>query len=148
MEIYSDFQAQAEHRKSFSHFAKLRPTQIRLMSTANLRQCLCEYCTNVELKLLAVNALAAKLKNECRIRHGYHAVDIITCGRIYKNVCLSRQISRTGFRLRGKTTTRARHGSLQCQECWECSLAAVTTISRSSYIPVMRVISQPVTTLQ
>ena len=90
-ELYSDFHAQAEHRISFSHFAKLRPIDIRLMSTANLRQCLCEYYTNVELKLLAVNALAAKIRNECRIRHMYHDVDIITCGRqddrIWKKCC-------------------------------------------------------------
>ena len=81
-ELYSDFQAQAEHRISISHFAKLRPIPIRLMSTTNLRQYLCEYCTNVQLKLRAVNAIAAKLKNERRIHHIYHAVDITGYGII------------------------------------------------------------------
>ena len=44
---------------SFSHFTKCRPAQVRLMWQSQLRQCLCEYCTNIELKTLAVNGIAA-----------------------------------------------------------------------------------------
>ena len=81
---------------SFSHFAKCRPTHVRPMRQASLRQCLCEYCTNVELKLRAVNGIAARLDNNCRIRHVYHAVDIITCGRhegVWRKTCAYRECS-------------------------------------------------------
>ena len=44
---------------SFSTFAKCRPPNVRLMAQACLRQCLCEYCANVELLLTALNAVAA-----------------------------------------------------------------------------------------
>lgn len=82
-DLYDDFKESEAMTTpiSFSHFAKCRPTHIRLMRQSQLRQCLCEYCTNAELKIRAVNGIAARMNNACRIRHVYHAVDIITCGR-------------------------------------------------------------------
>lgn len=66
---------------SFSHFASCRPKHIKPMSDARLQQCLCEYCTNVNLKLKVLNAIASRVDNACRVRHTYHAVDLVTCGR-------------------------------------------------------------------
>lgn len=60
-EIYQDFCNSSCKKVSFSTFAKCRPRNIRLMSQAKLRQCLCEYCTNVQLKLNTVNTLATVL---------------------------------------------------------------------------------------
>ena len=50
---------------SFSHFTKCRPAQVRLMRQSQLRQCLCEYCTNIELKTLAVNGIA--VHRDCNV---------------------------------------------------------------------------------
>ena len=79
-ELHADF-VHGGHNISFSQFAKCRPAHIRPMNQCRLRQCLCEYCTNLELKLRVVNAVAARTDNNSRIRHKYHAVDVITCGR-------------------------------------------------------------------
>ena len=59
------------------------------MRNNTLRQSLCEYCTNVELKVKEVNNIAARINNSCRIRHNYHAVDLITCGRTNGNWLLN-----------------------------------------------------------
>ena len=66
---------------SFAQFTKCRPAHIHTSQKAHLRTCLCKYCANVELNLKVVNAMAARVNNNCRIRHVYHAVDIVTCGR-------------------------------------------------------------------
>ncbi|XP_041361241.1 splicing regulatory glutamine/lysine-rich protein 1-like isoform X1 [Gigantopelta aegis] len=49
-------------RVSFSTFAKCRPSNVKLMAQARVRQCLCEYCTNVGLKLLTLNKVVAAQK--------------------------------------------------------------------------------------
>ncbi|KAK7478840.1 hypothetical protein BaRGS_00029939 [Batillaria attramentaria] len=45
------------------------------------KMCLCEYCTNAQLKLRTVNAVAARINNNCRVRHINHGADLVTCGR-------------------------------------------------------------------
>lgn len=83
-DVYEDFIATQEPgspQVSFSHFAKCRPKHVRPRQDWRLRMCLCEYCTNVDLKLRALNCTAARISNTARIRHGYFAVDLITCGR-------------------------------------------------------------------
>ena len=80
-DVYADYKEAVDNPVSFSYFASCRPKHVCLQRQAILRQCLCEYCTNVELKLRAVNEVAARIDNRCRIRHVYHVVDIITCGR-------------------------------------------------------------------
>lgn len=80
-DVHADFLQSTGHKISFSQFAKCRPANIRTARQSHLRMCLCEYCANVELKLRVVNSTAARLSNNCRIRHIYHAIDIITCGR-------------------------------------------------------------------
>ena len=80
-DVHREFQEVTGNRIGFSNFAKHRPRHVRLASKNPLRQCLCEYCENVSLKIKAINAIAAVFNNNCRIRHAFHAVDIITCGR-------------------------------------------------------------------
>ena len=46
------------------------------MAAAGLNQCLCEYCTNADLKVQAYNKL---VNSHQRIRHIYHAVSLSTC---------------------------------------------------------------------
>lgn len=80
-ELHREFVESTGSSVSFSHFAFCRPAHVRPARRNLLRQCLCEYCENVSLKITALNRLAARLNNACRIRHAYHAVDLITCGR-------------------------------------------------------------------
>ncbi|KAK7090796.1 hypothetical protein V1264_010549 [Littorina saxatilis] len=72
---------------SFTRFTKCRPRHIRKIAQARLRQCLCEYCENTLLKLTTLNAIASVHDNACRIRHEFHAVDLITCDSKNKDCC-------------------------------------------------------------
>ena len=44
------------------------------MMKSNLRQCLCEYCANVDLKLRALGNVCQMF--DCRIRHKFHAMEL------------------------------------------------------------------------
>ncbi|KAK7106653.1 uncharacterized protein [Littorina saxatilis] len=60
------------------------------MSQAKLRQCLCEYCTNVSLKLDTVKAVATQRREyQCVITNERAAVRIITCDPKQKSCCYS-----------------------------------------------------------
>lgn len=93
-DLHKEFQESYEVIVSFAHFARCRPRHIRPARRNFLRQCLCEYCENVNLKLKAINSMAARHNNNCRIRHVYHAVDLVTCGRQdgqWKKACAFRE---------------------------------------------------------
>lgn len=79
-DVFADFKSATGTEISFSNFAKHRPKNVKLMAQARLRQCLCEYCTNVELKITVLNNHAVKSgKPECRIRHEREAVKLTLC---------------------------------------------------------------------
>ena len=77
-DLHGEYMDEGGHA-SFSTFAKCRPAHVRNMIQSQLRQCLCEYCTNVQLKINKINYLASKSHIECRIRHVYHAVQVTVC---------------------------------------------------------------------
>lgn len=96
-EVYDDFvaaQPAGSTKVSFSHFAKCKPRYIYPRQDWRLRMCLCEYCTNIDLKLRTLNAITGRTDNAARIRHGYHAIDLLTCGRddgIWQKKCAYRE---------------------------------------------------------
>ena len=58
------------------------------MWQAKLRQCLCEYCTNVSLKLQTVKTTAISLHlNRCIVGSERDAVALITCSVRQKRCC-------------------------------------------------------------
>lgn len=79
-----------------SMFHKLRPANVKLASEQTLDQGLCEYCTNTNLKLRAINRLADTHKvQDCKIPDVYRVVEIIMCpkaleSKFFKNECLDR----------------------------------------------------------
>lgn len=85
-ELHQEFISSGQ-KMSFSKFAKCRPANIRLMTQAKLRQCLCVYCTNTKLKLETLNSVAAAQNRHCWIRHERHAVALITCDPKKKACC-------------------------------------------------------------
>ena len=88
-ELHREFKA-AGGNIPFSSFAKCRPRNVRLMSQAKLRQCLCEYCTNVSLKLDTLKAMATSHREyQCVITNERAAVRIITCDPKQKSCCYS-----------------------------------------------------------
>ena len=54
---------------TFSTFAARRPSSVRLVDNRPWEQCLCEYCCNIELKLLSLNKVAKRkvLKNRYEV---------------------------------------------------------------------------------
>ena len=75
-EHYADYTSRGG-QAAFSTFAKYRPSNVRTMMNTNLRQCLCEYCANVDLKLRALGNVFQM--NNCRIRHKFHAMELSMC---------------------------------------------------------------------
>ncbi|XP_063967818.1 uncharacterized protein LOC135157146 isoform X2 [Lytechinus pictus] len=65
-EIYNKFKsANPDVKIGISSFKMLRPQHVKLMSTRKMAACLCEYCTNLELKLSVLNKInkAEPIKN-------------------------------------------------------------------------------------
>ena len=96
--LHSKFLAEHPHQISYSTFCKLRPQSVKTMSARFFRQCLCEYCTNVELKLKSLNN-----KTETYgLAHlnKYDASRITLCEKganlFYKRRCVSRQCKECG----------------------------------------------------
>ncbi|XP_041372135.1 uncharacterized protein LOC121385498 [Gigantopelta aegis] len=123
-DLHTKFVEESGKNISFSHFAKCRPSNVRPMRQATLRQCLCEYCTNVELKLHTINKLAIRVDNNCRVRHVYHAVDIITCDRengAWQKVCAYRECSTCSIdKLDDHLQPLLRHQGQLPWTKWEC----------------------------
>ncbi|ESO85587.1 hypothetical protein LOTGIDRAFT_155075 [Lottia gigantea] len=65
---------------SESTFNKLRPKHILLQSISKFYQCLCEPCTNIDLKLKVLNHEVYQCQStSCSIRDRYHATDLTLC---------------------------------------------------------------------
>ncbi|ESO97658.1 hypothetical protein LOTGIDRAFT_152749 [Lottia gigantea] len=65
---------------SESTFNKLRPKHILLQSKSKFYQCLCEPCTNIDLKLKVLNHEVYQCQStSCSIRDRYHATDLTLC---------------------------------------------------------------------
>ena len=71
--LYNDFR---EHHPTIniskSKFSSLRPGNVKTMAKNKFNQCLCEYCTNIELKLRSLNKfLDVKKKSEFKMNDRY-----------------------------------------------------------------------------
>ena len=73
--VYEEFQEQnPEINVSRSKFASLRPGHVKTMAKNKFNQCLCEYCTNIELKLHPLNKfLEIKRRSDYKITDHYAA---------------------------------------------------------------------------
>ncbi|XP_071481542.1 uncharacterized protein [Diadema antillarum] len=77
-----------------SSFAKLRPNNILLHKKAQLEQCLCEICTNIDLKLQTLNRELIR-ENQMSITSRYQLSDLTLCeGRNLE--CIDRECSKCG----------------------------------------------------
>ena len=82
-------------KMGFRKFSMLRPSNVLTQKHTKLTQCLCEYCTNIELKLKVVNQqiLIQNLSN-LRVADKYHAVNLTCCEKgeqyFHKKPCIIR----------------------------------------------------------
>ncbi|KAJ8043450.1 Reticulocyte-binding protein 2-like a [Holothuria leucospilota] len=104
VELFKQFRKKYEHIKiGFSSFSSLRPIHVKTVKFSKLRGCLCEYCTNISLKLTVLNQLCIqhnmatnKLKNE------FVACDKTLCPKseecdFHALECVTRQCSDCGI---------------------------------------------------
>lgn len=93
--VYEDYK-ESGGNVGFSTFAKKVPHNIQTYNKQPWFSCLCEYCTNVDLKIKALNDFANKVGMvECKLKDRYHAVNITLCdkedGRLFhKKTCVER----------------------------------------------------------
>ena len=65
---------------SWSVFMKLRPDDILLQCRHNVSQCLCEYCTDIMLKLQMLNLIAAMCgKKDLAFKDKYFLIVATVC---------------------------------------------------------------------
>ena len=104
-ELHKDFLQKKHVKINLSTFRKLRPANVLTVGKAKFEQCLCELCTNVELKLEVLNS-AARKENlaELIIKNRYHCAELTECSKApgatfaHKN-CISRDCKKCGVKL-------------------------------------------------
>uniref|UniRef100_UPI00358FDA75 uncharacterized protein isoform X1 n=1 Tax=Myxine glutinosa TaxID=7769 RepID=UPI00358FDA75 len=82
-----------------AQFSKLRPKHVLPHTKAKLFQCLCEYCTNVDLKLSTITHTARTFRMKCSVLDRYNVLDKTLCdydGLYPKIACIDRQCKKCG----------------------------------------------------
>ena len=64
---------------SFSTFAKMKPRNVETTTKRKWNACLCEVCTNVDLKIRSLSQLAAQCKSDVKVENKYDAVAKTLC---------------------------------------------------------------------
>ena len=84
----------------FSTFKKIRPKHIVPYTQHKFRECLCEYCVNVDLGLKALNTFgSSKGQANINITDKYCASQLTLCPKVdnqYKKNCLDRNCPQCG----------------------------------------------------
>jgi hypothetical protein len=80
----------------FETFRRLRPKSVLLQRKTRLNQCLCEICTDIMLKLQALNraVILAKM-NELQIRDKHELIELTMCPKEHEQFCRHKCIYRT-----------------------------------------------------
>jgi len=96
---YNCYVEQHGQSLSFASFKKIRPHTVLPFTTLKFRECLCEYCVNVDLKIRAANSHLVSLPHLC-IEDRYQDSRLTLCpkelGAEYKKACLDRECPSCG----------------------------------------------------
>ncbi|XP_063446520.1 uncharacterized protein LOC134726055 [Mytilus trossulus] len=99
VDTYEKFREQnAECNISFSKFSSLRPCNVKTMNKNAFNNCLCEYCTNIELKVKAIEKVVG---NRSIVRNRYDISKETLCSKalnsqFYHKKCLERRCDKCG----------------------------------------------------
>lgn len=80
-ETYREYRESNLDVVGFSTSARLKPCNVETTCKRKWNACLCEMCTNVDLKIYALSQLAAKFKSNVKIDSKYEAVEKTLCER-------------------------------------------------------------------
>ncbi|XP_033098535.1 uncharacterized protein LOC117102392 [Anneissia japonica] len=75
-------------------FYELRPSHIKTVGTMKYRGCLCEYCTNIDLKVTAINNIAHRWNMPSPLQGVYDVARLSMClkeGQYHKPACIARE---------------------------------------------------------
>lgn len=101
-ETYQDFKKENPSSNiSFTTFSRRKPQNVETTNKRVWYGCLCEVCTNVELKLRSLTSMSVKLKSDTRLGNKYDAVKKTLCekeeaDRFHKMECVQRKCERCG----------------------------------------------------
>lgn len=81
-EVFEEFKKKnPEVKTSLSTFKRSKPRKVEITRKQPWYGCLCEACTNVELKLRSLSQLAAKVHCNIRVQNKYDAVSLTMCSK-------------------------------------------------------------------
>lgn len=95
-EAYTQFREETGVQISFSKFAAMRPNHMKAASKNKLRMCCCEYCSNVELKVQAINVfLKANGRQHLVLGSKYDVASATLCDKqesgFHAKTCIDRK---------------------------------------------------------
>ncbi|XP_063445276.1 uncharacterized protein LOC134725403 isoform X1 [Mytilus trossulus] len=99
--LWNKWNIENQTQLSFSKFCELRPKNVLTQGHRKLYQCLCEYCENVKLKLIAINRFLAHDHPELKFTDEFDAVNKTLCPkleaeRFHKRDCIDRKCAECG----------------------------------------------------
>ncbi|CAC5406241.1 unnamed protein product [Mytilus coruscus] len=89
-----------EKKISYAKFAQLRPKNVLPMSKQKYRQCLCEYCINVDFKIESLKSFCSVHKIDNIATDRYDLSRLTLCpkeGNYYKKDCIDRNCGNCGL---------------------------------------------------
>jgi len=113
---YDQYKEQGGPDIAFSTFKKLKPRRVLPFTSHKFRECLCEYCVDVDLKLTVLNSHLSKYPH-LKIQDHFEASRLTLCPKHdgqCKKVCLDRQCHDCGLSLLEDHLTPALHDETLC----------------------------------
>lgn len=98
--IYDKYVKEVDHPVSYGTFVRQKPRNVLPFTDHRLRECLCDYCLNIDLILKSVNSLCASAGKDCPIADIYAASQLTLCPKVdgeYKKACLDRYCETCGI---------------------------------------------------
>ncbi|WAR11089.1 hypothetical protein MAR_036165 [Mya arenaria] len=140
---YEEFKEQnPQCQVGFSKFAALRPKSVKTMKSNYFNNCLFEYCTNIELKVTAVNnSIQAKSRGDLAVLNRYKLSEKSLCSKpegswVYSKACIIRNCRKCGVKRLGNTIKKALAGEkralaayYRCKECNEMAHESLIFVS-------------------
>jgi hypothetical protein len=101
MRLYKEFVRETEVVISFSKFASFRPKNVMTMSNNKFINCLCEYCTNLELKLQVLPKIIENREGHEKPKDKYDLANETMCAYNLhpQKPCLDRKCPQCGIDL-------------------------------------------------
>ena len=99
--IHKAYLKRSSRKVSLSKFAALRPVHMTTVTKSKMNQCLCEKCTNCDMKLQTLNRICGHIESSLKLNDRYICVDKTLCAKINgrrQMSCLDRNCEECGVK--------------------------------------------------